>query len=72
MEYLKLYEKQYGVNPEIAADVTHYQEYNEEPKTQEEKRYGPFIKPSKGAVESGQVHPATKEKARTDIHIKKP
>lgn len=66
-EYLKLYEKRYGVNAEVAVGVTHYQDYNNEPETEEQKKYGPFLKPSKGAVESGCVPPEVGKQAIAEI-----
>jgi hypothetical protein len=70
-EYLKLYEQKYGINAEIQAGVTVYQEYNEPPVSEEQKKYGPFLKPSKGAVDSGAVPPEVNMKACAEIPEKK-
>ena len=67
-ELLQLYEKMYGTNPEVAIGTTVYQEYTEEPATDEEKMYGPFLRPSRGATASGRIPVEVGAKGKTEVH----
>ena len=51
LESVKFWESQYGKPAHQDAGFTHWQEYETEPATDEQKKYGPFTQVTPGAKE---------------------